>query len=151
VSRRWARSRRGPEVVGDHVGDGHAGQARDPVREVVLQPLRAAARQRADDRLVVASGIEALRDRVERVRVADHAVSVQTGSAHPGERLVELRAHRLAPAEPGTLRGHDQRDLDRAPLGAVLQRFEQMLRTGGLTGDDEHVRGHDVDRTPAAA
>ena len=88
---------------------------RDAMREVVLQPLRAAAGQRADDRLVVARGIEALGHRVHRVRVADHAVSLQARVAHRGQRLVEPFAHRLAPTEPGTLRGHHQRDPDRAP------------------------------------
>ena len=99
VSRRWARNRRGAQIVGDHVRDRDAGQASDPVREVLLQPLRAAPGQRAHDRLVVARGIEALRHRVDRVRVADHAVSIQTRCAHAGERLVELLAHRLAPTE----------------------------------------------------
>ena len=44
--------------------------------------------------------------------------------------------------EPGPWRGHQQRHVDRALLGALADRVDQVTRAGGDVGEDEHVCGH---------
>ncbi len=118
--------RLGPHVVGHHVRDRRTGEPPDAGRQVAGDPARALAGQRRDDHLVVPARVPRLGEGIERVGVAADALGLDAGLPPSGERRVESPAHGLFPGEPGTLARHEQRHVDRAFLGALLDRVDQV-------------------------
>ena len=138
------KSRGALRVLRDDVQHRYARVARDGVGEVGADPLRALARQRRDDHLVVAHRVPDLAERLERDRVADDAVAAARSRprATPPARASRRSLARRAVGAARVRGGHHQRRVDRAALAPVDERLDELRRRGGAVGEHDHVSGH---------
>src|SRR5207302_2731602 len=87
-----SRSRSGTVLgreVDDHMRDREREARLRLADQILLEPVRPARRMRGDDDLVGAERAQRIRDRDERVVVADLAANLEPGCLEPGHRRPE--------------------------------------------------------------
>ena len=144
-SRAPAAGRRGARAAcrwRDDVRDRRAGEAPDAARQVAGWIQRE----------LCPGSVETITSSWRRGSQVSATASIGFASPMPSASMPASRQAASAsssrsrtaslPGEPGTLARHEQRDVDRALLGALLDRVDQVARGGGDVGEDEHVGGH---------